>query len=52
MPERPVTTRFVQYKVTSKRNFCATELEVLESRKREPYDLRIALPGENGRAAP
>ena len=44
VPERPVTTRFVQYKVTSKRNFCATELEVLDSLKREPYDMRVALP--------
>jgi hypothetical protein len=44
VPQKPITGRFVQYKVTSGRNFCCTELEVLDSVKSEPFDLRIALP--------
>jgi hypothetical protein len=45
VPEKPVTARYVQYKVSSGRNFCCTELEVLDSIKSEPFDMRIALPG-------
>ncbi|MGE5607794.1 MAG: hypothetical protein ACM359_00925, partial [Bacillota bacterium] len=44
IPEKPVTARFVQYKVENARIFCATEVEVLESIRRQPFDLRIALP--------
>ncbi|MCY3021850.1 MAG: hypothetical protein NTW87_22805 [Planctomycetota bacterium] len=46
IPEKPVTTRFIQYKVTSPRFFCCTELEVLDAIKYEPFDLRVALPDE------
>jgi hypothetical protein len=46
IPEQPVTARYVQYKVTSQRFFCCTELEVLDSIRFEPFDLRIALPDE------
>jgi hypothetical protein len=46
IPEQPVTARYVQYKVTSERFFCCTELEVLEAIRFEPFDLRIALPDE------
>ena len=46
IPAKPVETRYVQYKVTSKRNFDATELEVLDSIDYKPYDLRLALPDE------
>ncbi|HEX2971881.1 MAG TPA: hypothetical protein VHP11_06085 [Tepidisphaeraceae bacterium] len=46
VPEKPVTARYVQYKVENARIFCATELEVLESIRQEPFDLRIALPSE------
>jgi len=46
VPEQPVTARHVQYKVTSERFFCCTELEVLDSIKFEPFDLRLALPDE------
>jgi len=46
IPPKPVTTRFVQYKITSPRFFCCTELEVLDALKLEPFDLRIALPEE------
>jgi hypothetical protein len=41
---RPVTARYVQYKVHSPRFFCATEVEVLDAISYEPFDLRIALP--------
>jgi hypothetical protein len=44
VPPSPVKARFVQYRVKSDRNFCATELEVLDSIKSEPFDLRVALP--------
>jgi hypothetical protein len=44
IPQTPVKARFVQYRVKSDRNFCPTELEVLDSIKSEPFDLRIALP--------
>jgi hypothetical protein len=44
IPEKPVPTRYVKYKVTSVRMFCATELEVLDAIKFEPYDFKIALP--------
>lgn len=47
-PDKPVTTRYVQYKVTNKRYFDCTELEVLDSIKFEPYDLHTALPDEKG----
>jgi hypothetical protein len=46
IPEQPVTTRYVRYKITSGRFFCCTELEVLDSIKFEPFDLRLALPDE------
>ncbi len=46
IPDRPVTARYVQYRVTSERFFCCTELEVLEAIRFEPFDLRIALPDE------
>jgi hypothetical protein len=46
IPEQPVTARHVQYKVTSERFFCCTELEVLDAIKYEPFDLRLALPDE------
>jgi len=46
IPDKPVKTRYVQYKVTSKRWFDCTELEVLDSIKLDPFDIRIALPDE------
>jgi hypothetical protein len=39
-----VTARYVQYRVTSPRFFCCTELEVLDAIRYEPFDLRVALP--------
>jgi len=44
IPEKPVQARYVKYKITSARMFCATELEVLDAIKYEPYDSKIALP--------
>ena len=52
IPEEPVTTRYVQYKVTNPRIFDCTELEVLDSVKFEPFDLRIALPDERAAGKP
>ena len=39
-------TRCVRYKVTSNRFFDCTELEVLDSIRFEPFEVRIALPQE------
>ncbi len=44
IPREPVKARYVQYRITSPRHFCCTELEVLDSIRFEPFDLRIALP--------
>lgn len=44
LPEKPVTARHVRYKITTPRNICVTELEVLDSIQLTPFDLRIALP--------
>jgi hypothetical protein len=46
IPERPVKARYVEYRVTNARLMDITELEVLDSIKPEPFDLRIALPDE------
>ena len=51
IPEKPVTARYVRYDVTPRRFFCITELEVLDSIRLEPFDLRIALPDEVGAKA-
>lgn len=47
IPGQPLSTRFVQFKINNKRFFDVTEIEVLDSIKFEPYDLRVALPDEN-----
>jgi len=44
IPTRRVEARYVEYRVTHERFFCATELEVLDAIRSEPFDLRIALP--------
>jgi hypothetical protein len=46
VPDRPITARFVQYRVSNKRIFDCAGLEVLDSIQNAPYDLRIALPDE------
>lgn len=53
IPEKPVKTRYVKYTVENPRSMnCITELEVLDSIKYEPFDLRIALPDENPATQP
>jgi hypothetical protein len=46
IPDKPVQTRFVQFKVTNKRTFVVTEIEALDAIALKPFDLRVALPGE------
>ena len=43
-PEKPLTARYVRYKVQHPDFFCPTELLVREFIKYEPFDLKIALP--------
>jgi hypothetical protein len=47
--ERTLTTavsaRYVRYRMTPKRILCASELQVVDTTTREPFDIRIALPG-------
>ncbi len=50
IPDRPVTTRFVQYRIANKRFFDCAGLEVLDAIGSAPFDLRIALPDEAGPA--
>jgi len=44
VPKAPVQARYVKYQITNKRFFDCAGLEVLDSIKSEPFDLRIALP--------
>ena len=44
IPSKPLQARYIQYKVSSKRMFVATELEVLDAISFKPFDLRVALP--------
>jgi hypothetical protein len=48
VPAQPVTARYVKYQVTNQRIFDCAGLEVLDSIKSEPFDLRLALPDEAG----
>jgi hypothetical protein len=48
VPGLPVTARYVKYQVTNKRIFDCAGLEVLDSIKSEPFDLRLAFPDEAG----
>jgi hypothetical protein len=49
-----VEARYVKYKLTPARSMEVTEVQVLDSYKVEPFDLRIALPdpADNGKAPP
>ncbi len=51
IPDKPVNTRWVQFKIANKRFFDVTEIEVLDAINFAPYDLGIALPDENPRPA-
>ncbi len=42
----PVNARFVRFKITPERALTVSEVEVLDSIKYEPFDLRLALPDE------
>jgi hypothetical protein len=44
IPKVPVTARFVRFKVYPERSITVSEVEVLDSIKYTPFDLRIALP--------
>lgn len=46
IPPKPVPARYVKYKVTPERALTVSEVEVLDSIRYEPFDLRIALPDE------
>jgi len=48
VPDRPVTARYVQYRVTNKRIFDCAGLEVVDTIQSAPFDLRIALPDDAG----
>jgi len=50
IPGQPVTTRFVQYRILNKHFFDCAGLEVLDTIRSTPFDLRIALPDEAGPA--
>ena len=43
---KPVSARYVKYKVTPRRAVCVTEVQALKFIKYEPFDIRIALPNE------
>jgi hypothetical protein len=51
IPEKPMPARYVQFKVTNNRVFVATEIEVLDAIRFDPFDLRIALPDEKASTA-
>jgi hypothetical protein len=46
IPTEPVEARFVRFKITAQRTLTVSEVQVLDSIRYEPFDLRIALPGQ------
>lgn len=44
IPLKPVASRFVRCKVTPRHILAITEVQILDSIKYEPFDLRITLP--------
>ena len=46
VPEKPVTTRWVRFRVNSPGFFCCTELFALDAFRAEPFDFRLTLPDE------
>lgn len=44
IPKDKVKARYVRYQITSPRHFCATEIEVLDSIRFDPFDLKLAPP--------
>jgi hypothetical protein len=47
-PPQPAQARYVRFAITAKRMICVSEVQVLDSIKYEPFDLRIALPDSGG----
>jgi hypothetical protein len=45
-PPKPVQARYVRFKVTPERTLTVSEVQVLDSIRYEPFDLRVALPDE------
>lgn len=43
-PPAPVNARYVRFKITAKRTLTVSEVQVLDSIKLTPFDLRVALP--------
>ena len=43
----PAQARCVRYHVTPKRNLCLSELQLFDRIDYQPFDLRIALPGDS-----
>lgn len=44
IPPTPVTARYARYNITPERTLTVSEIEVLESIRYEPFDLRVTLP--------
>jgi hypothetical protein len=51
IPARPVKARFVRFKITARRTLTVSEVQVLDWIRYKPFDLRIALPNDAGRAS-
>jgi hypothetical protein len=46
VPQRPIEARWVRFEITPQRTLTVSEVEVLDSIRFEPFDLRIALLDE------
>ncbi len=46
IPKEPVQARYVRFKIGPQRTMTVSEVQVLDSIRYEPFDLRIALPEE------
>ena len=46
IPKKSVNARFVRFKITPQRTLTVSEIQVLDSIRYEPFDLRIALPDD------
>jgi hypothetical protein len=46
VPPEPIRARYVRFKITPERTLTVSEVQVLDSIKSSPFDLRIALPDE------
>jgi len=46
IPPKPVEARYVRFKVTPARALTVSEVQVLDSIRYEPFDLRVALPDD------